>query len=90
MWLASHPHHIAHSTTHHHHITPHTPQGHRKPEAAAYAAVEAALATPPASLLFVDDRKANVEAARARGWGALHFSDAASLEAELRARGLEF
>jgi 2-haloacid dehalogenase len=52
--------------------------------------VQDALNAPPSSLLFVDDRKANVDAAAALGWGAVEFTGAAALEAELRARGLEF
>ena len=40
------------------------------------------------ALFFTDDNPANVAAARARGWQAHLFTDAAALEAELAAHGL--
>jgi 2-haloacid dehalogenase len=52
--------------------------------------VSSALALPPQQLIFVDDRRPNVDAAHALGWGAVHFKGAAQLEDELRARGLDF
>jgi 2-haloacid dehalogenase len=39
-------------------------------------------------LFFTDDNPANVEAARARGWRAHVFQDAAGLEGELVRLGL--
>ena len=59
-----------------------------KPSPEAYAAVETALAIPAADILFVDDTLANVTAALARGWDAIHFTTNAALLAELAARGL--
>ena len=41
-------------------------------------------------LVFLDDSLPNVEAARALGWNALHFSDAAQAALDLQAAGLEF
>ena len=45
-----------------------------KPEPAIYAALEAKSAVAPGALLFVDDKPENVEAARARGWQAVHLA----------------
>ncbi len=59
-----------------------------KPSAEAFAAVEAALGLPPQSILFIDDTLTNVEAARSRGWDAIHFTSNAALMAELKTRGL--
>jgi HAD superfamily hydrolase (TIGR01509 family) len=59
-----------------------------KPEAEAFAAVEAALSVPREAILFIDDTLANVEAARSRGWDAIHFTGNAALTADLAARGL--
>jgi FMN phosphatase YigB (HAD superfamily) len=50
----------------------------------------AALQLPPHELVFVDDRKVNVDAARAVGMDAILFEGAAALERELAARGLTF
>ena len=69
---------------------PGAPQGLRKPAAEAYEVVTSTLGASPGDLIFVDDRRNNVEAAAAQGWGALHFTGAAQLEAALRARGLQF
>ena len=44
-----------------------------KPEAEIYACLEARYGIDPSETLFIDDRKANVEAAIARGWGGYHF-----------------
>lgn len=62
--------------------------GHRKPEPAAYVDAARALGLPPEACLFIDDRRGNVRGAEAVGMPALHFRDAVTLEAELRARGL--
>ncbi|MFY0633938.1 MAG: HAD family phosphatase [Vannielia sp.] len=48
--------------------------GVSKPSPAFFEAVSAALAVPPQESLFVDDTRANVEAARALGWQAFHFT----------------
>lgn len=65
-------------------------QGLRKPAAEAYQVVTSSLGVPPPGLIFVDDRRPNVDAAAALGWGAVHFTGAADLEDRLRAMGLEF
>ncbi len=59
-----------------------------KPGAEIYALAERRFATPPNRLLFVDDSRANIAAARARGWHGHHFRDAAGLTRDLAARGL--
>jgi 2-haloacid dehalogenase len=59
-----------------------------KPDPRIYAIAERRFGQPPEALFFIDDNPANIEAARARGWQAHLFTDAASLEAELAARGL--
>ena len=59
-----------------------------KPDPAIYALAERRFGYAPEAMLFIDDSLPNVEAARARGWSAHHFADAAGLEAELLERGL--
>jgi len=59
-----------------------------KPEAAIFAHAVEAFGIDPADTLFIDDLLHNAEAARAAGWQALHFEDAAQCEAELARRGL--
>ncbi|WP_374285515.1 HAD family hydrolase [Novosphingobium sp.] len=59
-----------------------------KPDPAIYALAEARFGHAPEAMLFIDDSLPNVESARACGWHAHHFSDAAGLEADLRERGL--
>jgi len=39
-------------------------------------------------MLFIDDNAANIASARAEGWQVHHFTDAGSLAADLKARGL--
>lgn len=58
-----------------------------KPDPRIYAILEARSGRSGAELFFTDDNPANVEAARARGWEAHLFTDAASLEAQLSAAG---
>jgi putative hydrolase of the HAD superfamily len=41
----------------------------------------------PADLLFLDDHLPNIDAARAAGWQAVHFDNAAQAEAEVLALG---
>lgn len=55
-----------------------------KPDPAIYALAERRFGFAPKAMLFIDDSLPNIEAARARGWHAHHFSDAAGLEAHLR------
>ena len=59
-----------------------------KPDPAIYALAERRFGFAPQAMLFIDDSLPNVEAARARGWHAHHFSDAAGLEVELRGLNL--
>lgn len=59
-----------------------------KPEPGIYALAARRFGVPPAELLFFDDHLPNVRAARAAGWQAEHFTDAATAAALLRARGL--
>ena len=59
-----------------------------KPEARIYEIVEQRSGRAGAQLFFTDDNAANIAAARARGWHAHLFTDAATLEAQLIAAGL--
>ena len=59
-----------------------------KPEARIYEIVEERSGRAGAQLFFTDDNPANIAAAKARGWDAHLFTDAASLEAQLVAAGL--
>jgi putative hydrolase of the HAD superfamily len=54
--------------------------GCTKPDPRIYQACLSALDVPPASALFVDDRKANVDAAAALGLQTFHFTDDSSVE----------
>lgn len=58
-----------------------------KPSPRIYEIVEERSGRIGADLFFTDDNPANVEAARARGWDAHIFTDAATLEGQLRASG---
>ncbi|MDE2371709.1 MAG: HAD family phosphatase [Burkholderiales bacterium] len=58
-----------------------------KPEPAIFELAAQRFGAPAADLVFLDDHEPNVTAARACGWQALHFTDAARAEAELRERG---
>jgi putative hydrolase of the HAD superfamily len=51
--------------------------GVRKPSPEAYAALSGALALAPSQILFVDDRMANVRAARAAGMASVLYGTAA-------------
>lgn len=59
-----------------------------KPDPAIYHLVAERTGRPLPEWIFVDDRPANVEAASALGMGGIVFTDAASLRAALRERGL--
>ena len=59
-----------------------------KPEAAIFDHAARAFGIDPAHTLFIDDHPENVAAARAAGWQALHFENAAQCEAGLAALGL--
>lgn len=58
-----------------------------KPDPAIYAITEARSGRQGGDLFFTDDNAANIAAARARGWDAHLFTDAASLEAQLVGAG---
>ncbi|MBY0361159.1 MAG: HAD family phosphatase [Phreatobacter sp.] len=62
--------------------------GINKPDQRIYAILCERHALAPQACLFIDDSPRNVEAARAFGMDAVHFTDASSLSAALRARGL--
>lgn len=59
-----------------------------KPERGIFELAARRFGQPPAALLFFDDHRPNVEAARAAGWHAHHFDGAAGAEAVLRRHGL--
>lgn len=59
-----------------------------KPDPAIYRLAEHRFARAPDTMLFIDDNAANIAAVEACGWHGHLFTDAARLEADLRARGL--
>jgi putative hydrolase of the HAD superfamily len=61
--------------------------GLAKPDAAIFELAARRFGRSPAELVFLDDHPANVSAAQAAGWNALHFRHAAQAEAELRELG---
>lgn len=61
--------------------------GLAKPEPAIYLKTAEALATPPETILFFDDREENVAAAAALGFQTIRFTDYESLLRDLRDRG---
>ena len=58
-----------------------------KPKQRIYEIVEERSGRAGADLFFTDDNPANIEAARNRDWDAHLFTNAAALEAQLRASG---
>ncbi|AKJ27667.1 HAD family hydrolase [Caldimonas brevitalea] len=58
-----------------------------KPEPEIFAEAARRFAVVPQDSVFIDDHAGNVQAARALGWQAIQFVDAAQCEAELRAGG---
>ena len=52
-----------------------------KPDSGYFDAVQSSLGHPPESILFLDDKPANVEGARAAGWQAAHVSSPHELRA---------
>lgn len=58
-----------------------------KPHRAIFEIAQRRFGRAPGELVFLDDHVPNVDAARALGWQAIHFVDAAQAEAELKARG---
>lgn len=59
-----------------------------KPDAAIFALAAERFRYPPGAMLFIDDNRANIDAAAALGWQVHHFRDADTLERDLEARGL--
>jgi 2-haloacid dehalogenase len=59
-----------------------------KPDPAIYELAAERFGHAPERMLFIDDNRDNVEAARALGWQAHHFAGAETLARDLRARGL--
>jgi putative hydrolase of the HAD superfamily len=59
-----------------------------KPEPAIFAHAAKDFGIDPARTLFIDDMPANVQAARASGWQAIHFQSPQQCEADLLALGL--
>jgi 2-haloacid dehalogenase len=58
-----------------------------KPDPRIYELVERRSGRRSGDLFFTDDNPANIEAAKARGWEAHLFTDAATLEAQLNGAG---
>ncbi|ODT89203.1 HAD-IA family hydrolase [Phenylobacterium sp. SCN 70-31] len=61
--------------------------GFGKPDPRFFAAVEARTGYAPPDLMLLDDRAANVEAARAAGWGGALWDGTEPLDAVLRRAG---
>ena len=59
-----------------------------KPGEAIFALAEKRFGLPASAMLFIDDNRDNIDAARTFGWQVHHFTDAGSLESDLSARGL--
>ncbi|MFT6474307.1 HAD-IA family hydrolase [Qipengyuania profunda] len=59
-----------------------------KPDPAIFALAQGRFSKPAEAMLFIDDNRANVEAAAACGWQVHHFTQASALEADLASRGL--
>lgn len=64
--------------------------GVMKPLPGIYAEAERRFGLEPAATVFIDDRPANVEAARVRGWHGVVHHDQASTERALAALGVLF
>lgn len=58
-----------------------------KPEPAIFALCQRRFDVPPGELVLMDDNAHNIDAARAAGWNAVQFADAAQAERELRQAG---
>ena len=55
-----------------------------KPQPEIFQLLQSRYELDPAHTVFIDDLLANVQAARAHGWRAIHFESAAQLEADLK------
>ncbi len=60
-----------------------------KPEPEIYRHAVEGLATPPANILFIDDKAENIAAALATGMQAIQYNDHATFEREMQTRGLD-
>jgi putative hydrolase of the HAD superfamily len=60
-----------------------------KPEPAIYLHAAEGLHTPPANILFIDDRAENIHAALAVGMQAIQYTDHAAFVHEMQARNLD-
>ena len=54
--------------------------GVRKPLPTYFQRIQGELGVEPGQIVFVDDNKANVDAAKAMGWCAVHYRDESSLK----------
>jgi len=59
-----------------------------KPERAIYERHATTFGLDPTATLFIDDSQKNVDGARAAGWQAVLFTDAAALRSDLKAVGI--
>lgn len=59
-----------------------------KPDPAIYHLAQQRFGHAPEAMLFIDDNAANIASVRACGWHGHLFTDAPTLDADLRARGL--
>ena len=55
-----------------------------KPDPGIYSLLQSRYSLAPGRTVFIDDLKANVDAARALGWKGIHFASAAQLAEELQ------
>lgn len=55
-----------------------------KPDPGIYSLLQSRYSLVPGSTVFIDDLRANVDAAKALGWKGIHFKSAAQLADELR------
>jgi putative hydrolase of the HAD superfamily len=61
-----------------------------KPEPAIYLHAIEGLRTPPANILFIDDRTENIDAALAIGMQAIRYTSHHAFEQEMHTRGLDY
>ena len=59
-----------------------------KPDRAIFTLAEQRFGYPAQAMLFIDDNRANIDAAAQFGWQVHHFTDAPALEADLVKRAL--
>jgi putative hydrolase of the HAD superfamily len=61
-----------------------------KPEPAIYLHAAEGLHTPPANILFIDDRPENIEAAISIGMQAIQYTSHTAFEREMHTRGFDY